>query len=637
MTSRSARPWLRRRERGASVSERGMKRVLICGHRAFAARGLRDVLGAAGHHVTEFSRGPAGRQGSVVTGPVEELHENPFLDPSYDTVINYIVLKGETVERNLEYLASLAALCRARSVQHLIHISSMSLYEDMERLVREESPAKTDPARSGPYAALKVAADLYLERNLPAPARLSLVRPAFVIGEGLTDSTGSTAFPLSREILALLGRPGRQRPLICRAVMNEALARLVGGPPAGSLEILLFVDPRSPTCEEYLEEALRARGEKKRVISLPLLLWAPLLLAREAARGPAGPPPARLPASLAPLLDLPVPHFLECFYVMPSSLCNLACRFCGYRRAGGHRLLMDTGLFRSIVTGASAFGFDRFELTPVAGEIFMDPDLPAKLQFLEEHPGVSDYSFCTNLTITPPRFIESLGTLKKLRWLSVSLYGADEDTFRAATGGGAREFRSFTDSLRRLAAWGGAPGHLEVRVRAGRSFTLERCAPPLREALERLGERGIRIRQPALYMNWGGMVTADELEALGMEPRPGAPERRRPCAYLFFKPAVFPDGQVTACSNADACRAMIIGDAASREPGEIFSTGNRAWMALIRDQAEGRFSDYCRRCTGYRPVGDEHYTYRFHRRPFVTLRDFFSRLAGSVVERRESP
>ena len=142
--------------------------VLICGHRAFAARGFRRLLEAQGYRVAEFSRGPVESVDSSFTGPVNELHGNPHLAASYGTVVNFIVLRGESVERNLEYCRSLCKTCCQRNVRHLIQISSMSVYRDSERVITESAATKTNPRRCGTYAASKLAVEQFCE-NMRAP------------------------------------------------------------------------------------------------------------------------------------------------------------------------------------------------------------------------------------------------------------------------------------------------------------------------------------------------------------------------------------------------------------------------------------------------------------------------------------
>ena len=87
-----------------------MKTVLLCGHRAYAARGLTELLQGAGYRVVCFSRGAEERDGDVVTGNVLRVDENPCLkEEKIDVIINFIVLKDGTAEDNVAYIS---ALCR---------------------------------------------------------------------------------------------------------------------------------------------------------------------------------------------------------------------------------------------------------------------------------------------------------------------------------------------------------------------------------------------------------------------------------------------------------------------------------------------------------------------------------------------
>src|SRR5207244_12868821 len=108
------------------------------------------------------SRGPVARDGDSVTGPVDQLHEHPELAESFDIVINYILLKDETIERNEKFIESLVKFCFARSVKHLIHISSMSVYSGDVQIVRQDSVVETNAQKKGYYGSVMVAQDLIL-------------------------------------------------------------------------------------------------------------------------------------------------------------------------------------------------------------------------------------------------------------------------------------------------------------------------------------------------------------------------------------------------------------------------------------------------------------------------------------------
>ncbi len=251
------------------------RRILICGHRAFAARGLAERL-AGRHEVDQFSRGPRDR--------VVEIDANPRLAPHYDTVLNFIVLKYESLAENLAYIEALWRMCRARGVSHLIQISSMSVYRDSVRVFTERSPIKTDPSRCGLYAASKVAAELFLSREA-GPTRVSFVRPAYILAPDMPDPLGSTGVRMPSGDLLVLGPGRRPRPVIGRETLHSALARLVERPPDDACEALLAVDPHSPTCLEYLEACCETFGFGRRAVSLPTPLWFGPFLRREIRKG----------------------------------------------------------------------------------------------------------------------------------------------------------------------------------------------------------------------------------------------------------------------------------------------------------------------------------------------------------------
>jgi len=261
------------------------RRVLLCGERAFAARGLGEALRKDGCSVTGFSRGEPGRIGETVNGAADQIHLNAYLYSTYDTVVNFIVLKGRDRQENLAYLRSLLSMCKDHSVKHLVHISSMSVYPDGAGLITERTAVRNDPTKPPfTYADLKTATDAYLRQHVPAELRLSLLRPAYILGEGMDDPIGSIGRVISAERLLVLGRPNRPRPLISRSVLHAALRRLVQQPPREHQEVLLMVDPASPSCLDYLQKCCESLGVARSAASLPLFMWVPCYLAHERER-----------------------------------------------------------------------------------------------------------------------------------------------------------------------------------------------------------------------------------------------------------------------------------------------------------------------------------------------------------------
>ena len=171
-------------------------RILICGHSSFASQGLPQLLRDAGHEVTLFGRGATDRReqpglGLIVTGPVAELHSNPHLRPdtagSFNAVVNYILLKDESIEKNVAYTRSLMQFCAETGVKHLVHISSVSSYSGSARLIDEQATLENDPLKKGSYGSLKVASDVDVLNHRPPAMKLTMVRPGFILGPGLVD------------------------------------------------------------------------------------------------------------------------------------------------------------------------------------------------------------------------------------------------------------------------------------------------------------------------------------------------------------------------------------------------------------------------------------------------------------------
>jgi len=269
-------------------------RILLCGQRSFTAQGLPQLLQSAGHEVLYFSRGPTERSGAAISGPVDEMHANPhLLETPFDVVVNFILLMGESVDRNIQYIRSLLEFCRATAVPHLVHISSMSAYKSSLRVLNEQAEVEPDPARKGAYGALKAATDEYIRANHPPGLKVSMVRPAFVLAPGLKSPISGNAIRLPWGRLLAIGNPHSQFPVITRDRLNEALLRVVERPP-DQYESLVIAAENSPTRKAYLEACCTDLGCGKGVTSLPGLFWLAAVLAGAAAERMLGLPVPRL-------------------------------------------------------------------------------------------------------------------------------------------------------------------------------------------------------------------------------------------------------------------------------------------------------------------------------------------------------
>ena len=264
-------------------------RILLCGDRSFAARGLADVLRGDGHTVVGFSRGPVRADGDRVTGPVDQLHDNPHLaGETFDTVVNYILLKDEKIEPNDRYLESLLKFCTSHGVRHLVHISSVSVYSGDLTDVHEDALVETVPERKGSYGSLKVAQDLYLNQHAPADLRISFVRPGFILGPGLMDPMIGMGFRVGHNNVLLIGDDGNQLPVVTREQVHEAVAAVVRSGEQAKREAFLVLDNASPSRRQWLQACCDLLGCGRRVIAVPTLFWRAAGIGGEAVARLAG-------------------------------------------------------------------------------------------------------------------------------------------------------------------------------------------------------------------------------------------------------------------------------------------------------------------------------------------------------------
>jgi nucleoside-diphosphate-sugar epimerase len=244
---------------------------------------LISSLERAGHQVTAFSRGPVATSDNVVTGPVDQIHDNPHLDQPFDTVINYIVLKDETVEPNVLFMESLLEFCRRRAIKHLIHISSISSYKASETNVTEDAADETEPTKKGPYGALKVAQDQCVIKGTPAGTAVTLVRPGFVLGSGLMNPIIGTAARLPWNKLLVIGNARSEIPVTTRELVNEAVTKLVSSPPTTQREVVMLASPDSPTRHEFLQACCKLLGTSTGVTQAPVPIWWMVAVGSEVA------------------------------------------------------------------------------------------------------------------------------------------------------------------------------------------------------------------------------------------------------------------------------------------------------------------------------------------------------------------
>ncbi|MDN5554908.1 NAD-dependent epimerase/dehydratase family protein [Prevotella sp.] len=222
-----------------------MKNILICGHRSFVATGLIPVLEKKGMTYDCFSRGDEKREGQVVTGDVMKIADNQNLD-TYDTVVNYILLKERSIDENIEYIKSLLSFCKKAQIKKLIQISSISVYPNEAEYVNEKSELEIDFHNKGGYASLKVAVDHYLMENPIENLQVCFVRPGYIYEKNREPSrVGIVVSKFGMNIL--LGDKKTTLPLVNKNKIHEAITKIANADKVHQVYLLLNKDRKLGT------------------------------------------------------------------------------------------------------------------------------------------------------------------------------------------------------------------------------------------------------------------------------------------------------------------------------------------------------------------------------------------------------
>ena len=203
------------------------KKVLIIGSRSFASKGLPEKLEKLNFDVTCFNGGQVSLKENIVSGPIMEMLQNPGLIKDFDVVINYVFLKNESIELNLNYADSLIEFCKEKNVKRLIQISSVSVYSNYAKLINEESAIENEIENKGEYASLKTAVDKYLLSLNGLKFTISYVRPGFIVTPDVLPSLAGIIKLLPFNTGILMGNRETTIPVIDRKALNEAIAQMI--------------------------------------------------------------------------------------------------------------------------------------------------------------------------------------------------------------------------------------------------------------------------------------------------------------------------------------------------------------------------------------------------------------------------
>jgi hypothetical protein len=291
---------------------------------------------------------------------------------------------------------------------------------------------------------------------------------------------------------------------------------------------------------------------------------------------------------------------------------------------------MEDEMFRHGIDQASEMGFEEIALTPINGDVFMDKNIISRMSYIE-NSAIKSHLFYTNFIAADEPEIAALLAMTKLRYLEISVYGHDLESFCNITGRGEAQYRRLIGNLAILERrFDEKPDQLKISVslRTYRSFSFE--GHPGNDLLDIIGKlriAGVTVGLSSRVDNWGGDVTEDDVAGIEMDMTDGSDlYRKGPCGLPFDSVQVTATGNVNACACRDPRGTLTLGDIGSTPLAEILSPQNPKWSKIIDDHESGRFNDVCGSCGFYQSIHDERRAKGADAGPMMSKKEYISRM-----------
>ena len=231
-----------------------MMKILICGHRAYAAKGLCSELENKGYEVVCFSRGEQKKEGNVITGNVLEIDNNHYLiNDKFDVIINFILLADASINDNIRYISALCNLADKTETKKLIHMSSISCYPNDSALISANTAIDSHPEFKGYYGALKINVDNYL-LNRKSKFKVVMMRPGFITAPDKKNALSGIAKVLPGGFVILMGNKKSTLPLCERHDLHMAILDAIEAEEPNN--VYLLVGNGNGTKYSYLKTVL---------------------------------------------------------------------------------------------------------------------------------------------------------------------------------------------------------------------------------------------------------------------------------------------------------------------------------------------------------------------------------------------
>lgn len=202
-----------------------MKKVVIFGKNAFLAKGFSDIIEHQEFQLEWFSKGVNSKIDNVIHGCYSEILDNIYFQKEYDVLVNFAILKDQSIEENIKYIDHLLRFAKLKKISKFVHFSSVIVYPYGSSNIDEYSQIEDiSITRKGHYAKLKIAVDNYiLNEQSNYNFQISLVRSGYVFDQHNFPNFSKKLFGNFR---LLLGNSSSVLPTIEKSKLHQGLIKL---------------------------------------------------------------------------------------------------------------------------------------------------------------------------------------------------------------------------------------------------------------------------------------------------------------------------------------------------------------------------------------------------------------------------
>jgi len=276
------------------------------------------------------------------------------------------------------------------------------------------------------------------------------------------------------------------------------------------------------------------------------------------------------------------------------SLCNARCVFCVYPTMKRKKEIMPMDLFRKIIGEYSRLGGGALSLTPVMGDLFLDPFIIQRYEALDEFKNINQISFTTN-GIALSKFSDDQlkYILNRSFLIQFSIGGLDPDTYKRLYE--VNQFEAVMSSVKRVMRLN---NEIQEKVHIILAFRTDnpQFENEYASQLDEFRRQGVIVSHISAYYNFGGTIKTDKVKL----KKNNIVAKRLTCALPLINPHVYSNGKITTCGCADAeGNGLIIGN--GNKDTVIDSWRGKRRNSILNSFSRGKPPKLCQECTAYRP------------------------------------